>query len=147
MKIYDCMNILLTRAQQVVSQKYKEALADYELNPMHYATLKCLWEFGNLTPGQLSEAAFIDRPSMTSVLDKLERSGYIERVPDHYDRRSIRIYLTPNGEGIKEQVLAATAEIQSDIIADIREMNPDITDVEIKEFYRLLRLIANIPDA
>lgn len=134
------------RAYQIINQKYKDALANFDLSPSLICTLVCLWEFGSLTPGQLSQVTFIDKPVMTSVLDKLEQNGYIRRVPDNYDRRSIRIFLTEEGEIIKTDVLGQIEEIEKEIKNEIIEHDPSLGDKDIDKFYDLLHIVANIPD-
>lgn len=139
------ISCLLTRVQQVVSQKYKVILSDYALTPVQYITLKCLWEFGSLSPGQLAEATFTDRSSMTGVLDKLENQGYVKRVPDPYDRRSIKICLTESGEELKHNVMDVVANVQADIRNGIRQRDPSVTDAEISIFYKLLNIVSDLP--
>lgn len=147
MKIYDSMDILLSRAQQIISQKYKEMLHEFGLTPAQFHVLKCLWEFRNLTPGQLAELTYLDRPTTTKVVDKLYKAGYVERVPDHYDRRSLRVYLTEKGEKIKEPVNSAIESLEKEIIKDICFRNPEISEEEVKEFYNFLHILTGIPDA
>ena len=43
--------------------------------------------------------------AMTSRLDRLERSGLIERRPSPVDRRSIQVQLTPAGLALIDKVL------------------------------------------
>lgn len=47
------------------------------------------------TPKQLGEHLAIPTPSMTSLLDRLEASGFLTRVPNPFDRRSSYVQLTP----------------------------------------------------
>ncbi len=46
------------------------------------------------TPKQLGEHLGITTPSMTSLLDRLEASGFLTRVPNPTDRRSSYVQLT-----------------------------------------------------
>ena len=48
-----------------------------------------------LLPSELAEKTCQDRATITGLLDRLEKDGWIERKPDNRDRRSLRIYLTP----------------------------------------------------
>ncbi|WP_426997150.1 MarR family winged helix-turn-helix transcriptional regulator [Pseudarthrobacter sp. N5] len=53
---------------------------------------------GHLTPKQLSRDLHITTGSVTSMIDKLERSGFLQRKPNPADRRSLLLQLTPAGD-------------------------------------------------
>lgn len=47
--------------------------------------------------GELAEALGISRPSVTVLVGKLIRKGYLQKVQDGEDRRSFHIHLTEKG--------------------------------------------------
>jgi DNA-binding MarR family transcriptional regulator len=49
-----------------------------------------------MTPSVLADATGLTRAAMTTALDRLERAGYLRRVRDQEDRRSVRVELTPH---------------------------------------------------
>ncbi len=49
--------------------------------------------------------------TMTSVLDTLERKGYIRRQPDPVDRRRVLVGLTAEAESLLDQVLPAVQQV------------------------------------
>jgi DNA-binding MarR family transcriptional regulator len=51
---------------------------------------------------------------MTSLIDRLERQGHIERRPNPEDRRSVLVYLTPSGEA----VVASIGDVYRDAFRD-----------------------------
>jgi DNA-binding MarR family transcriptional regulator len=48
--------------------------------------------------GEVAEALGVTRPSVTALVGKLIRSGYVQKVQDHEDRRSFHIVLTEKGQ-------------------------------------------------
>jgi DNA-binding MarR family transcriptional regulator len=48
--------------------------------------------------GEVAEALHITRPSVTALVAKLIRDGYVQKVQDGDDRRSFHIILTPKGQ-------------------------------------------------
>lgn len=58
-----------------------------------------------LTPSQISERMLISGASMTATLDVLERRGWILRVPNPLDRRSVLIQMTQDGQKTIDQAL------------------------------------------
>ncbi|MEO0434764.1 MAG: MarR family transcriptional regulator [Cyanobacteria bacterium J06656_5] len=55
-----------------------------------------LLEDGPLTPRVIGESIGLTSGSVTALIDRLERAGYVERRPSETDRRSIEIGITPD---------------------------------------------------
>lgn len=49
---------------------------------------------GPTPPSALADATGLSRGAMTTALDRLEAAGYVRRVPDPEDRRSVRVETT-----------------------------------------------------
>ena len=62
-----------------------------------------------LTPSQVSDRVLIASATMTATLDLLERRGWIRRVPNPADRRSVLIEITPDGRATTDQLLPVSA--------------------------------------
>jgi DNA-binding MarR family transcriptional regulator len=81
------------------------------MNHGEWKVLAALWRAGEpLSAGDLARLENLSSGAMTNRLDRLEHSGYIRRIPDLVDRRSIKIELTGNGKRIWEKTVAAQAE-------------------------------------
>jgi DNA-binding MarR family transcriptional regulator len=48
-------------------------------------------------PGELAEAAQLSKQTLGSILDQLERAGYVARVPDPSDGRARLVTITERG--------------------------------------------------
>jgi DNA-binding MarR family transcriptional regulator len=60
---------------------------------------------GPVPAGEVSARMHITSGTMTSVLDTLERKGYIERQADSDDRRRVLVDITPAAEAVLDRVL------------------------------------------
>jgi DNA-binding MarR family transcriptional regulator len=65
---------------------------------------------GPLTLSGLAEAAGVDAPYATLIVDSLEQRGLVERQPDPADRRRKLVSLTPRGKEAVGRVLAIKGE-------------------------------------
>ncbi|HSF86375.1 MAG TPA: MarR family transcriptional regulator [Acidimicrobiia bacterium] len=65
-----------------------------------------------LSPTHLAEAALITTGGMTGRLDRLEKSGYVERRSDPGDRRALLVRLTTLGSEVVDEVLEASLQPQ-----------------------------------
>jgi len=52
---------------------------------------------------QLADEARVKQSSMTTMIDKLIRKGYVDRTMDRDDKRMVRVKLTPRGEILHEE--------------------------------------------
>ena len=56
--------------------------------------LYILWEHGDLTITEIGKLTSLAKTTLTSMLDRMEAGGLIERVPDKKNRRQIFIIVT-----------------------------------------------------
>jgi DNA-binding MarR family transcriptional regulator len=90
-------------------------------------------EADSLTPRALADQLGITTGSVTPLLDRLEDTGYLRRVPHPHDRRSIQLELTGQGA---EAIGGTYRTFQSRLLAAVRAM-PDDTVASVNEFLRL----------
>jgi DNA-binding MarR family transcriptional regulator len=84
------------RALQTAVDALDEAVAEYlRINRTDLRCLDVLLQLGAATPGQLGTALGLTTGSVTAMLDRLERLGYLTRSPDPSDRRKLVVQPTP----------------------------------------------------
>jgi len=69
-----------------------------------------LREQEGLSNAELAERLYVTRPSVSALLERLERGGYIRREVSPNDRRGINIWLEPKGREISENYREETRE-------------------------------------
>jgi DNA-binding MarR family transcriptional regulator len=80
------------RTYQRSVDAFDEAAAIYlGVNRTDMRCLDVLLEQGQTTPGYLAGALGLTTGSVTAMLDRLEKLGYVERHPDPTDRRRIDV--------------------------------------------------------
>ena len=89
---------------------------------VQYRTLAALGDAAYREPWELARAVQVSSPHMTSVLDQLERLGFVERRVDPVDRRRRRVLLTPTGRRrlrrLSPHVLALEARLLEAILTE-----------------------------
>jgi DNA-binding MarR family transcriptional regulator len=68
--------------------------------------LRCLDSLsdGPKTAGQLTEAVALSSAATTTLLDRLERKGLVQRIRDTTDRRRVLVELTARGQTLVQQL-------------------------------------------
>src|SRR3954468_23146823 len=92
--------------QKIRSATYTEFLGHgLELTPEQWIVLVQLWEKDGQSQSALSERTLRDRPTMSRILDTMEKSGLVERRVDEHDARSRLVRLTRTGKGLQEKLV------------------------------------------
>ena len=71
------------------------------LVPSHGDILVCLYKNGKMTMKDIANCIHRTKPTVTVLVDKLEKLGYIKREASDEDSRSTNIVLTQKGEDFK----------------------------------------------
>lgn len=71
------------------------------LAPSHGDILACLLAQDGCPMGELSRRVRRSKSTVTALVEKLEQGGYVERMPDERDSRSVRVRLTMRGEALR----------------------------------------------
>ncbi len=80
-----------------------------------------LWEEDGCTQSELSERIMIRPATMTSILQRMEKAGYIRRRADSEDLRVTRVYLTDKGRELKGEVEALLRQLDDELTAGFSE--------------------------
>ena len=115
-------------ARQIVKQ-YTPYLKPLGLTYTQYILMMVLWEGGSPTMGELGRRLFLDSGTLTPMLKKLEKQGYLKRKREKIDERVVRISLTQKGWELRDRA------------ADIPEKIArccTLTQEELETVYRIL---------
>ncbi len=72
-----------------------------------------------IEPAMISDALFMPRQTMTSLLDQMEKNGLIYRERSHTDRRRINLTLTGKGNETIVGILKELAVHENSIVSEI----------------------------
>ncbi|TDD95837.1 MarR family winged helix-turn-helix transcriptional regulator [Actinomadura rubrisoli] len=72
---------------------------------------------GPMRPGELAVRLAVEAPHVTRQVQRLERAGYVQRVPDPDDRRAQRIRLSDTGAEAVECIRAVGRQWMADALA------------------------------
>ena len=100
-----------------------------------------------LTPSQVSDRVATASATMTSTLDLLERRGWIRRVPNPDDRRSVLIEITPAGRATAHQLLPGIRTLERSILSALTaEERTHLLDLLAKVLARTAEVAGQHPE-
>jgi DNA-binding MarR family transcriptional regulator len=110
------LTLLLLDAARAVEARVERALADEGLSLAKLGALRHLaLAEAPLTLTQLAERHCCGRSNVTSLIDRLEADGFVERIVDPNDRRTVRAALTETGRTAYARASAILAEHERSI--------------------------------
>lgn len=116
-----CFSLYLCSKEIV--RKYKIFLDDIDLTYTQYITMMYLWEERAKTVKEIGERLCLDSGTLTPVLKKLEKKGYIERTRLKEDERILMITVTTKGLKIREQASEIFKNMKSCVGLSADEVN------------------------
>ena len=89
------------------------ALARLGLRAGQEMILLQLWSEEGLMQATIAERMAVEQPTISVMLQRMEKSGLIERQPDCHDARISRAYLTQKGRDLEQPVLQIWQELEA----------------------------------
>lgn len=111
--------LLLRRSWYGLNQAFRRRITHLQLTPDQFTVLRTLLENDALgmTQRELSRAMSSDPNTVASLLERMEKLGYVERTPHERDRRAHRIKVQAKGKKVYESARAIAVALQSELLA------------------------------
>lgn len=107
----------LSKVMRKIQRYYEVALAPYEITPVQFYVLNALFETDGQKFKDLAESVSMDGSTLTGILDRMERGGFVERRQDPEDRRSLLVYLTGKAVRLGPEMVESAARLDREIKA------------------------------
>jgi DNA-binding MarR family transcriptional regulator len=112
-----------SRAFQTAVDALDDAVARHVgINRTDLRCLDVLMQLGTATPGVLAAKLGLTTGSVTTMLDRLAKLGYLTRAPDPADRRKVLVSVT---EELKAKAWAIYGPIAEEGAADVQRYDED----------------------
>jgi DNA-binding MarR family transcriptional regulator len=104
-----------------------------------WSVLYHLWKEDGRSQQQLCNATFRDKPSITRLVDNLEKLNLVKRVASENDRRINLIYLTKNAQRLEEETMQLADETLNEALKTVPADRIDICKEVLQVVYDNLR--------
>jgi len=120
------------RAMSSAAVMFHSVLAAKQgLSATEEKSLDFLQRFGPLTAGELADKSGLAPPSVTGLIDRLEKRGFVRRVPDPEDGRRVRVQLN-------EERLSELAPLFADLVQEMETLSASYTVEQLEVIVRFL---------
>jgi MarR family transcriptional regulator, organic hydroperoxide resistance regulator len=104
-------------------------------HPAQGGCLMVLSQRDGMSQREIADQLRLAPPTITAMLQRMEKGGIVVRRPDAEDQRLVRVYLTDEGRALESELRGAIASHINHIIGAMSEQDRS-------EFARLLELMA-----
>ena len=127
---------IIFKIKQIAERIFDKKLKDYgiDLNPAQGRIIYSLWQSDNIPISELARRTALGKTTLTSMLARLEKNGYLIRNMDTRDNRKTLISLSEKIKSIESRHEAVSKEMD-------KLFYNGISDREIEAFENTLRKI------
>lgn len=103
-----------------------------------WSVLYHLWKEDGISQQQLCASSFRDKPSITRLVDNLEKVNLVKRVPSTDDRRINMIYLTTESKQLQEKLMELANQTLNEALEGVTNGQIEIAKEVLQRVYENL---------
>ncbi len=116
-----------------IIRKYKPFLDKLDLTYTQYIVMMVLWDKKQVNVTELGKCLYLDSGTLTPVLKKLEKKGYLSRTRSKEDERSLLVTISAMGEALKDKAKDVPMEMGKCV-----RLEPEEAALLYKILYKIL---------
>ena len=115
--VHGYLPALLAQAHELVASAFHAIAAEHGLAPSEWRVLATLASGTPVSIGRLAEIVVMRQPTVTRLLDRMEATGHVRRVPHEGDRRITLVTITPHGQAVTGKLVPLAREHEARVLA------------------------------
>jgi DNA-binding MarR family transcriptional regulator len=117
MPVEDRLIFLISKVCQKLITHLQKSLSEsgVEVTPIQVMLLFFLQRKNGLNLTQISQGLMLENPTVTGLIDRLEKSGYVKRSDHPSDRRVYLVRLTERGKKVAKRALPIVKKLNEQI--------------------------------
>lgn len=115
-------------------------VAGLNLTIEQWSVLYHLWKQDGISQQDLCNATFRDKPSITRLVDNLEKLGLVKRVPSESDRRINLVYLTKQAQKLQDESMNLAEETLNEALETVPQEKIEVCKEVLQIVYDNLKL-------
>jgi MarR family transcriptional regulator, lower aerobic nicotinate degradation pathway regulator len=101
----DALGFNINRTGLLFYRELSHALYEFKITPEQWVIMITLWSTGRpVSQTEIVQLTLKDKHSVSRIIQRLERLGWIKKYPSKDDKRITLIHVTPKGEELKDKI-------------------------------------------
>jgi DNA-binding MarR family transcriptional regulator len=138
-KLDDSLGFILNKVNTKLKNELFQQLKEYDVTPEQWAVLNCLWEQEGITPKELADMTFKDKPNTNRILEKLQIKELIFRQPHPVDKRAYQLFLTDRGLALREKLIPKVQKILVKATTGLKEEKVTVLKNMLNQIYHNIK--------
>ena len=132
------------KASTAIARRLQKNFKDagVEITIEQWSVLYHLWKEDGLSQQQLCDATFRDKPSITRLVDNLEKLQLVKRVSSKNDRRMNMIYLTAEAKDLQEKTMELANQTLNEALEGVTIEQVEVAKLVLQKVYDNLASIS-----
>ena len=101
LKLDNALCFAIYSANHAITRAYKPVLDPHGLTYPQYLVMLILWENDGQTVGSIGQRLFLESSTLTPLLKRMEKAGYVRRERAAQDERQVCVFLTEAGKALR----------------------------------------------
>jgi len=125
------------KASTAIARRLQKNFNAHNLNVTieQWSVLYHLWKQNGQSQQDLCNATFRDKPSITRLVDNLEKLNLVKRVPDENDRRINKVVLTKAAQKLQDQTMLQAEETLNEALQGVPPEHVEICKAVLQKVY------------
>lgn len=132
-----CLYFNTTALARLLEREWSSAFKPFGLTPSQAFMLRAILAKGSLAPSELATELHLSRPTVSRILDGVEKMGLVKRMPGKEDGREMEVRPTAKAIALADRLNAASGEVT-------RKLKSVIGNGAFNEAVAALRGIASV---
>jgi DNA-binding MarR family transcriptional regulator len=116
-------------------------ISGFDFSISQFKTMAAFRDDVDCSMSELSKNASVTMPTMTEMIDNLERVGIAERIRDSQDRRVIKVRLTEKGKQLRKQFMDKRRSELKNILSNLSRNDRDELKDALAKAYTVLQRV------
>ncbi len=122
-----------TAVARRLQKNFKQA--GIEITIEQWSVLYHLWKEDGLSQQELCSRSFRDKPSITRLVDNLEKLKLVKRVPSKEDRRINLVFLSKAAKDLQEQTLNMADQTLNEALEAVSKEDIEVCKAVLQKVY------------
>jgi len=110
-------------------------LSGLDITVEQWSVLYYLWKQDGMSQQDLCNATFRDKPSITRLVDNLEKQKLVKRMPSKKDRRINEVFLTEKGRFMETLSMKVANQTMNEALAGVAEKQVNVAKEVLQKVY------------
>ena len=133
-ELYSVINGMASTAVARRLQKNFRA-AGLEITIEQWSVLYHLWKEDGLSQQELCNRTFRDKPSITRLIDNLEKQHLVNRMPSSTDRRINLVALTDKAKDMQQLTIDIANQTMNEALIGVKREDIDLVKQDFQRVY------------